>query len=214
MLRHPISTPEEDLLSAQPEDALPRPARSTRSTTKHQSLLAFPRLGKWEERQAQRAIRHWPQIAATLTIQLNVFAHLYSGRRRAGDAQHWFEHFAKDYTGSFVFLSVDTVISSCFNVFCNDLWAFLTTIPPCGSLRGILLGPPCESWSAARFMSSAVRRPCTRPPLRLATSPWGIPGRSLRELDQLQGDYAALARYSFGHHGSFDRKSRNPGTSC
>lgn len=95
----------------------------------------------------------------------------------------------------FLVLSVDTAIDESMIVLSADLWAFLINVARAGRLRALLLGPPCETWSAARFVqiaSTSGRRPPR--PLRLTSSIWGLEGLSSRELLQVSVGNTLLLR--------------------
>eukprot|EP00435_Cladocopium_sp_Y103_P018991 s2370_g4.t1 len=124
--------------------------------------------------------------------------HLYSGRRRAEDFHFWMQHFLDANSGAnILILSIDTAISDTMNVLNHKLWDFLIRIAREGRILCLLLGPPCETWSSARFESlepgdhgdlhAGHQLPGLRGPrpLRLASSPWGIGGLSFRELQQV-----------------------------
>ena len=123
--------------------------------------------------------------------------HLYSGRRREEDFQHWMQSFLNEHQHGACFrvLSVDTAIDKAMNVHSTKLWEFLIGLARAGRLRALLLGPPCETWSAARFMQllSDAGRKSPRP-LRLASSIWGLNGLSTRELLQISVGNTLLLR--------------------
>lgn len=126
--------------------------------------------------------------------------HLYSGRRREGDFHSWMSTLLQQRPDLPVrVLSIDTAIHSSMNIHSTKLWTFLMEIAKAGRLVALLLGPPCETWSAARFetlidqaLGDRARR--APRPLRMADAPWCIQGLSLRELLQLSVGNALLLR--------------------
>ena len=85
-------------------------------------------------------------------------------------------------------LSIDTAVDPSLNVHCERLWGFLMQIGRAGRILGLLQGPPCETWTAARHHQqfdidgNAVRGPR---PLRTTDDLWGIALLSCRELAQV-----------------------------
>ncbi len=111
--------------------------------------------------------------------------HLYSGRRRRGDGQHWIEALAPD-RNLFV-LSVDVALSKEHGDLSDSRtvarWRDLLST---GRVLAVIAGPPCESWSTARHV--ALTRSSFRPPprpLRSLVEPWGMAGVSAKEQEQL-----------------------------
>lgn len=84
-----------------------------------------------------------------------VFLHAFSGRRRPGDLQHYLEAaFARNSDGVLVHVvSMDLVIDSTWGDACNaETKAFWLRGAMLGYVQGGLCGPPCETWSQARFV--------------------------------------------------------------
>jgi hypothetical protein len=85
-------------------------------------------------------------------------------------------------------LSIDTAVDPSLNVHCERLWGFLLQIGRAGRILGLLQGPPCEPWTAARHHQqfdaegNALRGPR---PLRTTEELWGIALLSCRELAQV-----------------------------
>jgi len=115
--------------------------------------------------------------------------HLYSGRRREQDFQFWMEKYLDEnhsrLRGCTYVISIDTAIHHTMNIHSPELWNHLLDCARAGRLLGLLLGPPCETWSAARnhvLQDEGRRGPR---PLRTAAELWGMPLRTLSELLQL-----------------------------
>ena len=113
--------------------------------------------------------------------------HLYSGRRRDWDFHSFMQELIDDVpfaTNSIIILSIDTAISERLNVHSQ----FLETITRAGLVLAFLLGPPCETWSSARFETQfdADGHPLRGPrPLHGDLECWGLSGCSSRKLSQL-----------------------------
>ena len=108
--------------------------------------------------------------------------HVFSGRRREGDLQASLEKLVSpDHTLLHV-LSLDVVFgqeANLFDVKARARWIFLFQQK---LVWGFYSGPPCETWSAARFVeldNSRVR------PVRAAKTPWGLPAMAISELKQV-----------------------------
>jgi hypothetical protein len=112
--------------------------------------------------------------------------HLFSGQRREGDLQMQLEEVCKDY--DVWILSLDV---------CNDRVRGDMSRPATvcdwvrriheGQIVGVAGGPPCESWSAARFWDICNPDGSTREgprPLRLRDKPWGLPCLNEAEREQ------------------------------
>ena len=161
-----------------PGVAIPRP-RDHRHAMINGFLLA-------EQREAARlrqsgTFTQGPRPNPKLEYALVV--HLYSGRRRHGDFQHWAEHFAATKSLCICVLSIDTAIDPAMNVHHANLWTTLLDAGRAGHIRGLLLGPPCETWSSARFHK--LEHGTGPRPLRDRSRPWGLDLLRFPELEQL-----------------------------
>ena len=116
-------------------------------------------------------------------------AHLFSGRRWEGDFHHELCRFAADKNWRVVILSLDTAVSVDFgNLMRHTVsWTTLTSIYLSGRIAATLCGPPCETFSEARFMDKPadcpghIRWPR---PLRSSERLFGLEGLSMKELRQ------------------------------
>jgi hypothetical protein len=110
--------------------------------------------------------------------------HLFAGRRRPCDLQHWLE-LLSPHSGLWV-LSLDIVLSRTHgDLACPANVARWLSAMESGRILAVIAGPPCETWSVARHSTVANRTGSHRPrPLRTVIEPWGITGIRLRE--QLQ----------------------------
>ncbi len=126
--------------------------------------------------------------------------HLFSGQRRPRDVQFWLEKAAGERNLDIMVLSVDVLLDP---VSCNlqdaaavDRWMKLILS---GKVAALLAGPPCETWSRARALSTHCCGAWLSPgarcgtcglrtprPLRSETLPWGVPGLRPRERQALE----------------------------
>ena len=112
---------------------------------------------------------------------------LFRGRRRHGDCHYWFHELIHDYFPDYeiAVFSVDTAIHDrCGNLASGKNYELLWQLASQGLFALCISGPPCETWSAARHLLLEGAKFAPRP-LRSAERPWGLDGRSLRELLQL-----------------------------
>eukprot|EP00435_Cladocopium_sp_Y103_P031350 s1240_g7.t3 len=131
-----------------------------------------------------------PVVVSRPVGRERVFLHAFSGRRRPGDLQHYLEAaFQRDSGDGGLTLhvvSMDVVIDPCWgDARRKETQRFWLDGVLAGYVLGGLCGPPCETWSQARFneVDSAVGRGPR--PVRSAGDLWGLPSLTLRELQQV-----------------------------
>ena len=118
--------------------------------------------------------------------------HLYSGRRRKGDFHFWCETLLAATTHNITVLSIDTAISDQMDVLAGSFWPWLLSACQTGYVVGLLLGPPCETWSSARFHSLADGKGPR--PVRSRSQPWGVSCLTCPELQQIRTGTTLLLR--------------------
>ena len=131
-----------------------------------------------------------PPMRSVSQVGPYYLVHLYSGRRRDQDFQFWMEKYLNEHhpslCGCTYVLSIDTAIHHTMNIHSPALWNHLLDYARAGRLLAILLGPPCETWSAARCHSLPEGERKGPRPLRTAEELWGLPlRRTMAELLQL-----------------------------
>lgn len=144
-------------------------------------------LGLWEDHRRRLRLQAGEPVPPCLALHHRLVIHLFSGRRRFGGFQQFAELMLCNTTG-YTVLSIDTAVSASMNVFDPKIWSFLVAAATEGHIYALLLGPPCESWSEVRYMQLLDERGFVRRgprPLRSFAALWGLLGRSLRELSQL-----------------------------
>ena len=101
---------------------------------------------------------------------------LFSGHRRYGDIASWLQ-----WDGAATPLCIDVAVHPHFgDVHRDDLWIRLIKS---GCVIGAHAGPPCETYTAARWLEELGR--LFPRPLRDTSFPWGLPNLSLKEVRQV-----------------------------
>ena len=115
-----------------------------------------------------------------------IVLHAFSGRRRLGDIQFFMEELQKSIADGTLLhvvsldLMTDPVWGDATRQDTKDFWR---NAADAGLVHGLLAGPPCESWSQARFAQTGEK---TGPrPIRSAEALWGMESLTLRELAQI-----------------------------
>ena len=162
----------------------------------HQRYLDHDR---WQERIGAVTIPFGPkELDAPFYRQLEgrpifLVVHLFSGRRRHHDFHERLHQLVKGKPFDVHVLSLDTAIDKSYgNLAASSVtWARLYSLLRIGAIAAGLAGPPCETFSAARYyqpseeeLKQSNGRPWPRP-LRDSTNPWGLEGLSIREVRQL-----------------------------
>ena len=118
---------------------------------------------------------------ARLHIKWLVFVHFYSGYRRANDLHAVIEQTALPDGAQILVISVDLCMQrKDGNLATAQASAWWTDRVRSGQLIGAGGGPPCESYTAARFLDGGPR------PLRTGTYPDGLPALNAKEWQQLR----------------------------
>jgi hypothetical protein len=98
-----------------------------------------------------------------------IFLHMFSGRRREGDIQDQLEILFRESHIKLLVVSIDIVHSKTADLANPKQLKFWTDQIRSGRVVGAAGGPPCETWSTARFRAGGP------PPLRSRDKPWGLP---------------------------------------
>ena len=176
-------------------EPVPEPALDTRhvrlrepipSSLSQQATLLAPQLDR-RLRSTPRTDKGVPVVTGPQGERSIYILHLFSGRRRDGDCHYWFHALIHDYLPhhEVKVFSVDTAIhDQCGNLASGRNYELLWNLACRGFFALCISGPPCETWSAARHLQLEGVKFAPRP-LRSFDKPWGLDGRSLRELHQL-----------------------------
>ena len=124
-----------------------------------------------------------------------VFIHQFSGPRREGDLQFWIEILGVAANFVVFACSIDILADPGFDLLGDELFSRLRAAAWGGWIDGYHGGPPCSTWSKARWAPNGP------PPVRSRARPYGLPNLSaarqrechkgselfLRHLDVLDG---------------------------
>ena len=116
-------------------------------------------------------------------VQNAIFVYVFSGRRRVGDFQSHLETIMRARGISGRVLQLDLAISEKHDVGDPALLQMLLRWIESGCIAGLLIAPPCETWSQARNIEP--REPTDPRPLRSAEDPFGLQRLTLAEMEQL-----------------------------
>ena len=142
------------LEAGEPEPPRVQPSAPQPCSRRHAVISTFARMAIDEEKRRQWTILQVPHQLPGASGTPRYIVHLYSGRRREGDFHFHMQAILHDHqvaTNSILILSIDTAIHEKMNIHSPDLWHFLEMIANAGQILALLLGPPCETWSSARF---------------------------------------------------------------
>ena len=114
-----------------------------------------------------------------------VVLHAFSGRRRPGDIQFFLEQMYNSTDGTVLHVvSLDLMTDKTWGDASRpETQRFWRRAADEGKVHGFLAGPPCETWSQARFVTDGKSHGPR--PVRSATQLWGLEAMSLRELEQV-----------------------------
>ena len=116
-------------------------------------------------------------IPHSLVMDTKYVLIFFSGHRRWGDIASWVSWLGTD--NSVVPISVDIGLHAVYgDIYNGQLWERLIRARKVVAAHG---GPPCETYSLARWLPAPSGRPR---PLRNRKFPWGLPARSLKEVQQ------------------------------
>jgi len=179
-----------NLPSDYPEHDAPAPPAVARPYNRaHQVPSTYQKMAIEEQERCKWTFARPPVQRPLATTGPYFIVHLYSGRRREGDFHHWMQFYLDKHhpalSACVYVISIDTAIDASMNIHSPELWNQLLDRARSGHLLAMLLGPPCETWSAARNQPLPDEvRPGPRP-VRSASELWGLPLCSLSELLQL-----------------------------
>ena len=153
----------------------------------HDEWWAALRLVKWEDLPPEVPPGRWMSPTQRPCF---LIVHLFSGRRREGDCHDALHRAAAARNFDVVVLSMDTAVSQTHgDLSAHGLpWCQLLRLMRLGRVAGILCGPPCETYTEARYNTPDPESPDAQHhwprPLRSWARLLGLPGLTLRELRQ------------------------------
>ena len=127
-----------------------------------------------------------PRYSSVTETPVFLVAHLFSGRRRHGDFHRQLHSLAETRRWQVIVLSLDTAVTLEFGNLMQGTtsWAELQLLYRAGRVSATLCGPPCETFSEARFQNPPDNTTKWPRPLRSAARLFGLEGLSNRELHQ------------------------------
>ena len=111
--------------------------------------------------------------------------HLFSGRRRVGDCHWWLQQIGRHLWPDMDIrlVSLDTAVHPVLgNLAAGASLNCARRLAERGLIAGILTGPPCETWSAARHIE--LEEGTGPRPLRSAALPWSLTSCTGKEMVQ------------------------------
>eukprot|EP00438_Fugacium_kawagutii_P021420 Skav230559 [mRNA] locus=scaffold7717:17184:43069:- [translate_table: standard] len=118
--------------------------------------------------------------------------YLYAGSRRYGDTHMWAEHMSTLYNCRIRVIALDIVFNAALcDMMRPDSQRFWHRLLADGLFVGLLMAPPCETWSVARWLSK-LRNDHGPVPLRDANNLWGYKHLTVRQLHQVRVANALL----------------------
>lgn len=140
------------------------------------ALPLMPRVPRQDQR---RISREFPEHLEAANVQLpchipmpvQFILHFFSGRRRPQDLQFFLEQAAQDHCSAIRVLSLDVAIDGRLgNLASDEAYIFWTDKAKRGYIYSFMAGPPCETFTKARFRANGP------PPLRSQLFRCGLPG--------------------------------------
>ena len=116
-------------------------------------------------------------------VQNPVFLYIFSGRRRQGDFQSHLEMYMTRFSIPGYILMIDLALSEAHDVGREDFENLILAWIRQGFVGGILIAPPCETWSEARYLETD--RDSDPRPIRTADDPFGLATLTLTEWMQI-----------------------------
>ena len=117
-------------------------------------------------------------------VQNPIFLYIFSGRRREGDFQSHLEAYMASYCINGQVLMIDLALSESHDVGQESFENLILDWIRRGFVGGILVAPPCETWSEARYLETGRDRDPR--PIRTADDPFGIATLTVSEWMQIQ----------------------------
>ena len=118
------------------------------------------------------------QLCAQLSLRAKVFLHVFSGFRRQDDLQDQLERMSTDGTVIHC-VSLDICLARAHaDLMSGETLRFWRGKMHDGWVAGVGGGPPCETFTAARYEAGGP------PPLRSYDEPWGLPSLTPKQWKQ------------------------------
>ena len=142
----------------------------------------------WQIRQQlyrERCKDYTPTPVVHLPIVQNpIFVYIFSGRRRVGDYQSQLESLLDQAGQTAHILMLDLALSPRHDVGNATLLTQIKSWIAAGAVGGVLIAPPCETWSEARYLQTESSHDPR--PLRSAMDPFGVAQLTIKEMQQVE----------------------------
>ena len=125
----------------------------------------------------------WPSPQSVPLTARPVFLYVYSGRRRDGDFKQYADMYIQQHCMEATVLLIDLAISEHHDAIDEKLVSLLLRWMHGGAIAGLLVAPPCETWTEARHVPSM--NPGAPRPIRTAKHPFGTFQLTGNELTQI-----------------------------
>ena len=166
-----------------PDPVAPIHARRNQLQQELWQELSVPhQVRKQLDSMAQRRYQ-WPAVRSPGMVSSPLFLYVYSGRRREGDFQSHVETYLDKFQFPGRVLMLDLALSDNHDITNDDLVAKLLQWFRAGIIAGLLVAPPCETWSEARYQLEENGR--APRPIRTAEFPFGALQLTAAELQQI-----------------------------
>ena len=126
----------------------------------------------------------WPTPDRPMMIREPIFLYVYSGRRREGDIQSFIEEYLQQFSLPGRVLLIDLALSPKHDATNAALVTRLIQWFHAGVISGLVVAPPCETWTEARYQPITGER--APRPVRSADCPLGLQDLTKAELEQVQ----------------------------
>eukprot|EP00435_Cladocopium_sp_Y103_P041613 s1445_g11.t1 len=183
----------------QPHRVSPPLVRQKQATRKQKQPIQtiaslFKDQAVWQASVRDRQVDELPRTAACPMYQsipekpVYLLVHLFSGRRRADDFHDHVSRMTCSMPFQVIVLSMDTAVDPELGdlSMTSATWSRLLTCYQSGRVAGTLCGPPCETFSEARFTPPPEGIHSWPRPLRSFEHLFGLAGLTLRELRQVR----------------------------
>ena len=123
----------------------------------------------WSEDVVEAAEACSPPLPPTLPAERTYrVLHLCSGYRRLGDVERWLRSRAEEENLQLEVWSIDLAVHPDMDFTKAEVVARIVSASRAGAFHAVIVGPPCSTWSRARFRKGNGPRI-----LRTRSEPWG-----------------------------------------
>ena len=138
--------------------------------------------GGWSADTDEAAEASRPPLSAGTRKRIFRVLHLCSGYRRVGDVEWWLRLRADELEMELEVWSLDLAVHPSMDLTDQAFVDYIVNLSRAGFFHAVIVGPPCSTWSRAKFRPGGPR------PLRTRSEPWGKPdiAMSSSELSKLK----------------------------